>query len=289
MKHYNSCWFIFGFMLICLCSQAQAVTHYLSPKDSVILYRGGNGENVFDHVIKPKQTLYSLSKYYQCALSILQYYNPELEAAVKTGQKVTVPIPNRAIKRVKPSAADMHKHAILFYKVSAKETLYSIAKGRFKMSVEEVQKRNNLTSSNLNEGTLLHIGWIQIDTFPAPKLNQNDTINSPLLRANVEFFHEYQKAKVSKQELETKGLSLIAKTTSNPNALIVYFDDAPINSIIRISNPMQKRVVYAKVIGKIPTSLYRKNIPPNLAVSKTVATMLGVIDEQFYGHIKYLK
>ena len=293
MKLYNPC-FLATLVLITFfyysSSHAQSFQPYLSPEDSIILYRGVNNENLFDHTVKPKQTLYSMSKYYRCPLSTIYFYNPTLaSSSLEVGQKVTVPIPNRAIKRYKNHQIDEEKHALVYYKVSPKETLYNIAKVRFGMPVDTIRKRNYLTTNQLSVGTMLHIGWMCIDSIPAPTVPAIDGIDSPLFRANVELFQSYLTEKTGKKEISENGLAVVAKTTSNTNLLVAYHDKVPVNSIIRITNPMKKRVVYARVIGEIPPSLYQKNVAPTVAVSSTIAQMLSMIDGRFYAYVKFLK
>ena len=62
---------------------------------------------------------------------------------------------------------------------------------------------------------------------------------------------------------------------------------APVNSVIAVTNPMKKRTVYVKVIGRMPDTVYSDNII--VVVSSTAASMLGAKDAKFYVQVRYAK
>ena len=77
--------------------------HYLTTKDTIFLSSDYEGQKIFIHTMEPKQTLYSLSKFYGLSLDELYYYNPANEGGkYGIGSEIKIPIPNRSIIRYKP-------------------------------------------------------------------------------------------------------------------------------------------------------------------------------------------
>ena len=62
---------------------------------------------------------------------------------------------------------------------------------------------------------------------------------------------------------------------------------APMNSIIRVTNSLTNRTIYAKVIGRIPRTRYDSNV--KVVLSASAAKILNAIDNRFYVEIDYLK
>lgn len=63
----------------------------------------------------------------------------------------------------------------------------------------------------------------------------------------------------------------------NHNKYVLY-NKAPINSIVELYNPMLKRTIQAKVIGKIPPQTYQQDI--DIVMSSGAANSLGVLDNR---------
>ena len=74
----------------------------------------------------------------------------------------------------------------------------------------------------------------------------------------------------------------------NKNDIFALHNSAPINSILEVTNPMNKRSIFVKVIGRPSRNVY---FGPNVKVVLTpkVAKMLGARDSRFYVNINYLK
>ena len=62
--------------------------------------------------------------------------------------------------------------------------------------------------------------------------------------------------------------------------------EAPVNSIISVTNPMTSRTAYVKVLGKIP-DFYEENVV--IVLSPAVANMLGALDPNFFVQVQYFK
>jgi transcription elongation GreA/GreB family factor len=67
--------------------------------------------------------------------------------------------------------------------------------------------------------------------------------------------------------------------------LMAMHRKAEVGSVISIYNPMSRRTVYAKVVGRIPDTVYKDDVI--VVVSPLVAKLLGAIDPRFFVKVKY--
>ena len=258
-------------------------TYYLLPDDTIFLATGILSQKMHEHRLAPRQTLYSLAQFYGLTLEELYFYNPTLKNAnYSIGTVVRIPIPNRAINRYKGKYFEESQYVPVCYVVEKGDNLYHISKRVFKLPIETVKEKNNLESNVLSVGQVLNVGWMSIFGIP-DSLRQFK--GHPLWKQSYVNKRKYFHKKVYKKERKRQGPALWIKGTKDKSTLVVMHRQAREGDIIGVTNPMNNRTVYAKVVGKIPYA-YPANI--EVIVSPTVAKMLGVLDEKFYAKIQYL-
>ena len=259
-------------------------TYYLLPQDTIFLQIGRASEKIFRHKLAPGQTLFSLSKFYGLTIDEIYFYNPSLKAnTYKKGDAISIPIPNRAIKRFKGKYFESSQYIPVCYMVERGDNLYHISKRIFKLPLETVKEKNNLTDNTLSIGQILNVGWMSIHGIP-DSLRQFK--GHPLWKRSFNNKKEYFYQTESKKEQETRGPARWIKGNSNSTALVVLHRKATEGAIVGVTNPMNKRTVYAKVIGRVP---YTYPADVEVIVSPVIAKMLGVLDEKFYARTHYLK
>lgn len=88
------------------------------------------------HEVQPKETLYSLSKFYGVSVEEIEKANPETKNGLSIGQELTIPLKKGWAK---PQASK--KQEPVYHIVQTKETKYGIAK-QYGITVEELEKKN---------------------------------------------------------------------------------------------------------------------------------------------------
>ncbi len=261
---------------------------YLTPQDSVFLTVDESNQKIILHQLEKKQTMYSLAKFYGLEINEVMYYNEDLGeiSDISVGTFIHIPIPNKAIKRYQRNDFDATKHASIYYKVKKGDTLYGVAKRMFRMPVEDIQKRNNLTNNNIQPGQYLQVGWISTEGIPREYRKLRPV--PPEWQASQLNERYYLQAKGIKFENVENGVAAWNKNSKTEGKLTALHSSAPINSIIEVTNTMNDRSIYLKVIGRPSRKVY---YGPNVKVIVTpkVAKMLGVRDHRFYAIIKSLK
>lgn len=258
---------------------------YLSTKDTVFLSIGPGEEKIVEHRMEAKQTLYSLARFYGISVEELYWYNPGLkEQTVAVGQIVRVPVPNAAIKRYKEKGFAERDHAPVYYVVRKGDTMYRISRVYFRMPVDTIQRRNGLHSEAIKEGQALLIGWMSLKGVPEDLRKGG---GSPLERGSAALGKLFQMEAAARKEVNEQGKAFWQKNSREDSNLYALHRNAPLKSIIRVTNPMNGGVVYVKVIGRIPDTVYEKEVV--IVLSPLAAKYLGAQDTRFFARVKYFK
>ncbi|RFZ84189.1 LysM peptidoglycan-binding domain-containing protein [Mucilaginibacter terrenus] len=174
------------------------------------------------------------------------------------------------------------------YKVSAGETLYSIAK-RFNTTVEDITATNKLTES-IKPGQLLTIRS-NVPPPPTPAAVANDSLlakrdSTMVAPADTMGEHRPGTNKYGLFEKNERGVATwIEDTSLDPNKKLILHRTAPIGTIMRISNPMTGKSTFAKVVGRFTDNQQTKDVV--IVMTKNVADSIGALDKRFHVNISY--
>ncbi len=259
--------------------------HYLLPKDTIFVKVGEFQEKYFEHKFAKKQTTFSLIKFYGLKEKELQFYNPSvLKTAPVAGLKLKIPLPNRAIVRVRDKKFSLKNMVPVFYVVKKSEGIKKIAEGYFNMPIDSLTARNKLKSTDLKLGQKLLIGWMSTKGISA---DTRAIKGPPIVQKLFNLKSEMTEKGVGKKEITGKGAAFWQKDSKIDGDLYALHRKCPVGSVIVVHNPMENKTIYAKVVGKIPDGAYPDNV--EVVVSPTVAKLLGAIDPNFYVLTRYYK
>ncbi|MBK9338489.1 MAG: LysM peptidoglycan-binding domain-containing protein [Lewinellaceae bacterium] len=263
-------------------SQTAANGSLLTPKDSILL-TVNNGQKLIHHIVKPKQTLFALARFYGLSLEELYALHPEFQTdpVLRVGMLVSIPIPNRAIRRYKGKDFEPAKFAPIYYVVQQGDNLFQICKRHFSMPVDSVKTRNNLKNESIKPGQLLHIGWMGLEGI-------SSEWRTPAAPPTTDQAHQqrYDEEKKNRGEVLGQGVCFWQKDSNEKGDLYALHREAIIGTVIAVTNPMSRRTVYAKVIGRIPVG-YASNI--EVVLSAAAARQIGARDPRFFVKVRYLR
>jgi len=277
-----------------------------------------DGKKVILHKLDPKDNYYSISRRYNVKPGDIIKFNNN--APLKIGDIIKVPTDRSFLEVTKPAVVQQNKPAIIQpnkpvptppvvtqqqqqqsatnqspansgivtqdYKVSAGETLYSIAK-RFSSTVEDITKLNGLTSTTVTPGQIIKVQSGTADATPPPVnpvakrdsttyVSASDSIAERKFNAN----------RYGLYEKDEKGVATwIDDTSLDPNKKLVLHRTAPIGTVIKITNPMTNRTTFAKVVGHITDNESTKDVI--LVMTKNVAESIGGLDKRIHVNISY--
>ena len=294
-----------------------------SLRDSIGI-ENNNGKKVILHKLDPKDNYYSLGRRYNVSpKAIIQFNNnavlvignivkvptdrPFLESSYNTPQHAPAPQvvikqqapvqqqqappqqtpPNQGQQQVVATADNVPTQD---YKVSAGETLYSIAK-RFNTTVNDITSLNGLTSTTLSAGQVLKVKTggqtpppaAPPVTQPVPAKRDATSVIMPADSTNASRFNANHFGLYEKDE---KGVATYMDGADlDPNKKLVLHRTAPIGTVIKITNPMTNLTTYAKVVGRFTDNESTKDVI--IVVTKNVAESLGALDKRFHVNISY--
>ena len=160
------------------------------------------------HTVKRKETLFGISKEYDCTIEKLIAANPETEKGLKVGQKLIIPCQkgkeetttelSEEIEETKDSSALVDNYIVSFedsivkYTVQKGETLYSISK-RFMVSIERLTEINNIKRNKIKPGDILTIPLKKerIERIEVKPIAPSDSIIDTLFSPDIEHKETY--------------------------------------------------------------------------------------------------
>ena len=102
------------------------------------------------HLVKAKETLFSIAKQYNTTIDALKVANPFLSDGLKTGQTLTIPIKNKApqpaavpqpVKATQPVKLPVQTGTKISHTVALRETKFGISK-KYGITVAELERQN---------------------------------------------------------------------------------------------------------------------------------------------------
>jgi LysM repeat protein len=207
---------------------------------------------------------------------VAQQTSPAVQQPVTNAPKTAAPAPQQT--------ADTNMANVQQYKVSAGETLTSIAK-RFNTSVDDIKTLNNLTADDLKPNQI-----IKVRTGLPPEdrtVAKQDALKTDSSTMAVDSADAKFKAnRFGLYEKNEKGVATWVDDTSlDPKKELVLHRTAPIGTVIKITNPMNNHTTYAKVVGRFTDSEATKNVL--IVMTKNTADALGALDKRINVNISY--
>jgi len=199
--------------------------------------------------------------------------------ASSEGRSVLIPFDPEALLKSKCTAFDCIP---VIYTVRPKETVFKIARRYFDLKIDQLRSLNSLESNDISIDQQLVVGWFVMHPVTESVHGAADNSISeikpidpfypevPSLQIGVAYWKKSQKD----------------ATQAGDAHLFAMHRSARINSMIEITNPMFKRKVLVKVVGRIPPT-YNQDI--TLVVSPAVAKKLGVLDPRFRAEMRFVE
>lgn len=262
-----------------LCAQQTGDSlYFLLPTDTMLVEtEAASGHIIFEHYLAPGQSLYGAGRFYGLSLDDVYTLNPNLRIGYEAGDKVKIPIPAKAIRST--AASDSLAWFVpINYRMGHGETLFGLYKRTLQHANDSQLMALNpgLNPSAMSANQVVAIGYLKLDGITKELQGE---IEDAYVRRNRGLRQLWQN--------RTKGLEMKKKngkaawlSKGDKNKWMVLHRTAPINSLIEVDDPRSRKVLYARVVGRIPEQLY----PPDviLVISHLLVKAFGVRDQQFY-------
>lgn len=238
------------------------------------------------HMVKPGETLYSISRQYDVKLKDLRKWNNLEGNAISPGMNLLLSedtmqdVPDTTSLSVKKEVVEVEPEDTTLvdpyldfekYFVQTGETLYTIA-SKIAVSMDSLRYWNKLSSDFLKIGQPLYYKGGAADSV-AVLGRTKDNRRTRIDENGFEKIYEEGVASVIASMNTTKYLAL--------------HRTLPIGTNLEVRNLMNNQVVHVKVIGRLPNTGINKNIL--LRLSAPAYEQLGILDVKSRVEVSYFK
>lgn len=265
-----------------------------------------DGKKYILHKVTKGEGLYGIARLYGSTPTQIQEINNLSTTTLEIGQVLKVPSKlskiNTPVQTVKTEKQEKPKSEPIIqnpklnltqystHTVKKGETLYKIAI-KYGISVTELKEINNLRSNTLSYNQKLKVpkkgNIIENPDIiePTEEEAKNVKIETSKGVADTKVSTRDNKYLNSTDFNETGIAGWINDKSINPKKSIALHKSAPIGTIIRVTNLMNNKSVYVKVIGALPETGDNENMI--IVLSKAAVNMLGVVDQKFRVNLNY--
>lgn len=145
LDFYFSFTLLIGFFSLVSCTSVAQVSSQIEEINGVAYYL---------HDVAKGQTLYSLSKLYQCDINAITAANPGTDAGINVGSIIKIPASQAKVKGQSLSVNEGRK--FLMHEVKKKETLYSIS-NQYNIDINDLIAANPGSDNGVKKGQSLRI------------------------------------------------------------------------------------------------------------------------------------
>ena len=274
-----------------------------------------NGKIFIIHQVDVGQGLYGVARRYKTTVPKIKDANPGIGQNLSVGQIILVPyvpIPGKAIKpdskthtkvvekqkepvekKPNPVSAPTDKDPI-YHTVTKKETVTEIAENHH-LTVDQLKTWNHSDLETISPGEKIIVGYkekkapkekTKTDTKTATKSAKADKTKTAKKQDPETIITDKAPENVVKRPVTENGMgSWVDDGSIKTDISLAMHKTAPAGTIMKLTNPMNGRAKYVKVVGTLPDTDENKSII--IKISKNTADELGIIDKDFRVKLEY--
>ncbi len=266
------------------------------------------GKKVIIYKLEPKDNYYSIGRKYGISPKIIMDFNKNMPLNIGTIIRIPTEINfTEYTSQAQTVTTNNSNQTETLHTVIKKETLYSIS-ALYGMKMADLKKLNKLATNALSIGKVLKVinyktaeqntEVVKDTTKEIPQQTQQEakkdtpkvapviTEKQPSDTTETNPAKEIPRNKYGITELEEKGTAVwIEDKNLDATKSYALHRTAPVGTIIKITNPMSGRSVFAKVVGRYTENETTKDVI--IVVTRATAEAIGVIDKRFYVNIGY--
>jgi len=243
------------------------------------------------HVVKPSETLYFISKLYEVSVEDIKKWNNLARNELNVGQKL------RIIKKVQNKIKLGTNEGGNWHIVKAGETLFAVSR-QYDVTIDQLREWNDLSNNSISVGQRIKVSEhadvveratdvkdVTKDVIKSTKkiVRPPEKIVKVGEKRDTEVVRTTSTSYVRKVE---DGLAAMIQGSTENKKYLALHRTAEIGTIMQVRNEMNNRVVFVRVLGKLPDTGDNDNIL--VRISKAAYERLGAIDRKFRVEISYV-
>lgn len=298
-----------------------SVAAFAAKAQDTLWVKQKEGAPYIAHRVRNGETLFMLAKRYSVPPAILADANQvSYQDGLAEGRWFRIPVDDYNFIRIE----SVVKSRPIFYRVGLEDDLRSVSR-LVSVSQSAIQRWNHLNTPDIKPGNILQLGWVSYDaeqkpfghpdtvraiaTTPAvqavkkPAAPVAATASTPRpatpatttatatdttaaeIPSAFEELYEQQIQGVSQNEESGAAVFYPLRTKAAPGVYYAFHNTAAKGTILKIMNPANEKIIYAKVIGPVPNlKEYYNSI---IGLSGNAAKALGARERRMFCKIKY--
>jgi LysM repeat protein len=255
-------------------------------KDSVGLKKEG-GKSYVLFKVEPKQTLFSIVKRYGSSVAEFKAANPGVSESVNVGQTIKIPYKGVSVASVPtapkytptpppvtaPITPPTESVKMVSHVVEPSQGLYAVAT-KYKVTMADLRKWNNLTSDQLAAGQVLIVDAREYerakkagdlpakgevvkveDTNMGNNTGGSVVVQKPVeepVSGDVKTSSETSKTSSGYRKTVETGLAELIDVEDKSGKYLALHRSAPVGTLVNVKNSSNGQSIWVKVIGKLP-------------------------------------
>lgn len=279
----------------------------ISAQKSDLILKGNEKGFYLEHKVVPKESFFSVGRLYNVTpKSIAEFNKLDINKGLFIDQKIKIPLSETNFAQKGNSGTPV------YIKTKDKKKLTELSSENGNVSITNLKTWNNLSGDQVKEGTKLIVGFLKSEGMPSITIKNEPVIDEPVSKkedktvtkaeekpiVKIEekpvikeeekqgppapgyfsktFEQQMKISPVARNETVTSG---IFKTTSGweDGKYYMLMDGVQTGTIVRIANPENNKIVFAKVLGEMAG--IRQNQGYNIRISNAAAAALKIQDD----------
>lgn len=210
------------------------------------------------HVVKPKETLYSISRMYGVEVKKLRELNELNGNEINIGQKLLVERDN----------SENDQSGVKTAEISSDSVAVAEHESKPENNNQEVDKDDSPDKNSLTEEKVL-------------ASTKDVVVDTPMNETR-----EKQPSDTF-EEVTEKGVAELIDGSSGTRKYLALHRTAEIGTILRVRNEMNGQEVFVRVLGRLPETGVNQNVL--IRISRPAYEQLGAIDPKFRVSVSYIR
>ena len=230
------------------------------------------------HIVKEGETLFKIARKYSLNVDSLKIWNHLSTDVVKTGQRLKLGSPSSSASKT-PEGGVVKKKKVS--EVSSPDSSGVLKKFNEPLNSKSVKAAVKDETDSAKMKKVDAAEHKQVPPVDSTKIIKTaSAVKTPAKKTNPPV-----PGKGRKEVTESGVAAWIRDDDINPNKYYALHRTAPIGTIIKVTNKMNKKYVFVKVVGSLPDT--GDNTDLVIKISKASAEKLGVRDSRFQSELNY--
>lgn len=263
--------------------ETPAILEKIEPKPAEDKFAEDKYKTPLKHTVKSGETLFSVSKKFNVSLNDIRTWNNMNDNSIQLGQELIVGYVLR-YNNGKKEAVEINENEIYASAGEVKKSRKELRKERKEAKEKENEPDQTESEKEKTESLPAANAWgsnpvavVKSEEIPVAIKNTNATAATPKPSTEA--------VKKAIPMIEKGVASWIDDNDINPSKFYALHRTAPSGTIIKVTNRMNNKHVFVKVVGILPDTGDNSNI--TIKLSKAAAMKLDVIDARFQAELTY--